>query len=229
MKTVSEFRAEARGLLAGHLNSAALITFVYILFVWLVGQTPTFIIGRPDEFLFYPYLSCSFVVTLALLPLGVGYAWVFLRHKKRTVLLSDAGINSMFQAYHDVWRVLLTMFIKEIFVMLWMLLLIVPGIVKSISYSMTSFVLYDYPELSYEDAIRRSSDIMRGHKMQYFLLVLSFFGWFLLGFITMGIGFIWINPYFTMASTAFYEEARAEYESSHNEDKEDESDSNTLS
>ena len=222
MKTNSEFRAEARFLLTGHLNSAALITFVYYLLTWLVSQVPTFIIGQSEPVSPYPFLSCSSILAIALLPLCVGYVWVFLNHKRETVLLSNAGITSIFQAYQDVWRVLLTMLLQEIYVLLWTLLLIVPGIVKSISYSMTAYVLHDYPELSYDAAITRSSDIMRGHKMQYFLLILSFIGWWLLGIITLGIGFIWVTPYITAATTTFYEEARDEYELSRHEQEENE-------
>jgi len=214
MKTISEFRAEGRSLLTGHLNSAALFTFVYLLFAWLVGQIPSVIIGQPGTGSIFPLFTCSFILGLALLPLEVGYVWMFLTHKRGLVLLSDAGITSMYRAYQDVWRVLLTMFVKQIYIMFWTLLLIVPGIIKAISYSMTAYVLYDYPELSYDDAITRSSDIMRGHKMQYFLLILSFIGWFLLGLITLGIGFIWIYPYITATTVAFYDAVRNEYESS---------------
>lgn len=88
-----------------------------------------------------------------------------------------------------------------------MLLLIVPGIIKGLSYSMSYFVLKDRPELSPAEAIKESMRLMNGHKADLFILQLSFIGWAILGSITV-IGIIWVIPYMYTAVAAFYEQLK---------------------
>ena len=83
------------------------------------------------------------------------------------------------------------------------LLFIIPGIIKSFSYAMTYFIINDHPEYSINQAITESRRMMDGHKMEYFILCLSFIGWFILSCITLGIGFLWLIPYFYTTSAAF--------------------------
>lgn len=99
-----------------------------------------------------------------------------------------------------------------IFTFLWSLLLVIPGIIKGISYSMTFFIMRENPELTPSQAIDRSMEMMEGHKMEYFLLGLSFIGWILLGFITFGIGLLFVYPYIYTATGAFYDELKKDYE-----------------
>ena len=80
---------------------------------------------------------------------------------------------------------------------------IIPGIIKSFSYAMTYFIINDHPEYSLNQAITESRRMMDGHKMEYFILCLSFIGWFILSCITLGIGFLWLIPYFYTTSAAF--------------------------
>ena len=98
-----------------------------------------------------------------------------------------------------------------IFIALWSLLLIIPGIVKSLSYAMTPYILEENPELSANEAIDRSRAMMRGHKYDLLWLYLSFIGWFLLSFLTLGIGLLWLIPYVETAQAAFYEDVKADY------------------
>ncbi|MGX5390140.1 DUF975 family protein [Bacillus thuringiensis] len=95
------------------------------------------------------------------------------------------------------------------YLILWTLLLIVPGIIKSISYTMTYFVLNDHPEYTMNQAITKSRHMMNGHKIKYMILYLSFVGWFMLSLITLGIGFLWLIPYFHTTKAAFYEDIAA--------------------
>ena len=92
------------------------------------------------------------------------------------------------------------------------MLLFIPGIIKSISYSQTSFILKDYPELKNNEAIELSMAMMEGHKFDYFYLMLTFIGWFFLGILTLGIGLLWVNPYYATASAHFYEYVKEDYE-----------------
>lgn len=92
-----------------------------------------------------------------------------------------------------------------VFTFLWSLLFIIPGIVKSYSYSMTFYILADNPEMSPTDAINESRRMMDGNKWRLFCLDLSFIGWYLLSFLTLGILLFWVDPYQMMAHAEFYE------------------------
>lgn len=102
------------------------------------------------------------------------------------------------------WKNMLGMFLMSLFIFLWMLLLIVPGIIKAYAYAMTPYILVDNPELGPNEARLKSIEMMRGHKGKLFGLELSFIGWFLLCILSLGIGFIWLAPYYQTTHAAFY-------------------------
>lgn len=96
-----------------------------------------------------------------------------------------------------------------LFTFLWTLLLIVPGIIAALSYSMTFFILRDDPTVGALDAIGRSKKMMQGNKWKYFCLQWRFFGWALLCILTLGIGFLWLLPYIMTSTARFYEDLKA--------------------
>ena len=127
-------------------------------------------------------------------------------------LRSEAvSVNNLFDGFRDYTRITGTMALVLLYTFLWTLLLIIPGIIKTYSYAMTSFILNDNPDTGLNVAIEESMDMMNGHKMELFLLDLSFIGWYILGILSLGIGFIWITPYQQTARAAFYEELKVEY------------------
>lgn len=91
-----------------------------------------------------------------------------------------------------------------IFVSLWSLLLIIPGIIAGYAYRMVYFVKLDNPDIGVLEAISKSKEIMRGHKLDLFILQLSFIGWIILGAFTLGILYIWLIPYMTITECNFY-------------------------
>ena len=105
-----------------------------------------------------------------------------------------------------------TKFVSTLLVMLytflWSLLFIIPGIIKSYSYAMTPYILLDRPELSATDAIKESEKMMDGHKMDLFILDLSFIGWVLLSMLTCGILVLYVEPYMMATKAAFYLELK---------------------
>ncbi len=97
-------------------------------------------------------------------------------------------------------NVVAAMFTTELFVALWTLLFIVPGVIKAIAWKMVPYILAENPEMTGTEARQRSAEMMYGSKWKYFVLGLSFFGWIFLGCLTLGIvNILWTNPY--MAST----------------------------
>jgi uncharacterized membrane protein len=101
-------------------------------------------------------------------------------------------------------------FLRGLYTILWMLLFIIPGIIKSYSYAMTPFILAENPRLTASQAIERSEDMMDGHKGELFFLDLSFIGWSILAAMTLNLGNIALNPYKNAAYAAFYRQLQAE-------------------
>jgi len=91
-----------------------------------------------------------------------------------------------------------------LFTFLWSLLFIIPGIIAAISYSFVYFVKLDNPELSAMDVLRKSKEMLNGHKMDYFVLSFSFLGWEILGIFTLGILYLWLTPYMSVTFANFY-------------------------
>ena len=83
-----------------------------------------------------------------------------------------------------------------IFIGLWSLLLIIPGIVASYKYSMVNYIMVDNPEIGVFEAIKKSKEMMYGHKFDYFVLQLSFIGW--------GILMLYVSPYMNVTCANFY-------------------------
>ena len=108
----------------------------------------------------------------------------------------------------EISKIILLYLLVNLYLFLWTLLFIIPGIIKSFSYAMTYFIINDHPEYSLNQAITESRRMMDGHKMEYFILCLSFIGWFILSCITLGIGFLWLIPYFYTTSALLRRDCR---------------------
>jgi len=105
-------------------------------------------------------------------------------------------------------NIVLTMFMMNLFIFLWSLLLIVPGIIKSYSYSMVPYLLAKDPELKYNTAIEESMKLMDGNKGKLFVLDLSFIGWYILGLLALIIGVIFVVPYHATTRIEFFNDIR---------------------
>ena len=194
LKSNSELRTEARQALSGKWAENALFYFVYTLIVGGCGGTLGFIIPGGG----------GFIISLLLAPMAYNAIIAFLRQLRGDSL----ELGDLFQNFKSQpW---VTLIYKYIYTMLWTLLLIIPGIVKSYSYAMTEYLIHDDPTLVNDAAIDKSMAMMSGHKLDLFLLDLSFIGWYLLGILSFGIGMFWVIPYHYTARAAFYEELKNE-------------------
>lgn len=117
--------------------------------------------------------------------------------------------DDFFSVYKRMGRWIYVYILRQLFTMLWMLLLIVPGVIKSYSYAMTMFIAKDNPQMGANECINRSMVMMEGNKMKLFLLDLSFIGWILLGILSLGIGMFWVLPYYYSSRAKFYEELKS--------------------
>ncbi|MBF8970700.1 MULTISPECIES: DUF975 family protein [unclassified Streptococcus] len=134
-------------------------------------------------------------------------------------LLDKQKEENIFTAFFTAFRqgrfmpVLISGILQYIFLFCWTLLLIVPGLIKSYSYSMTNYIIEDLvaqgKDIEPTEAITKSRILMDGHKLDLFLLDLSFIGWALLSILTFGIGSLWLSPYIYTTRAAFYRELAA--------------------
>ncbi len=136
-------------------------------------------------------------------PLYLGFTVLFL-----SVIRSRGEVGQLFSGFQQFGRATGTYLLMMLFILLWMLLLIVPGIIMSYAYMMTFYVLADDPSVGPMEALRRSKEMMRGHKWTLFCLYFRFLGWALLCLLTCGVGYLWLMPYMQAATAHFYEDVR---------------------
>ena len=120
--------------------------------------------------------------------------------------------NMFSNTFKGYWRNVWACFLMMLFTSLWMLLLIIPGIVKAFAYSMTPYILKDNPELTANQDINLSVKMMKGHKGDLFVFELSFLGWHILAILTLGLLYIWLLPYYQTAKYKFLYDIKTNYE-----------------
>ena len=216
MKTNQDYKNAALAALKGNWAPVIVATIIYFVI--------TIIVSLMSE-LYDPETSAAAVAGVAILgwlvlslfasiPLGVGY------YNSLNLLLVEGDnqvTNNMFKiGYGNLLRNVGGMLLVGVFTFLWTLLLIIPGIIKSLAYSMTPFILKDYPELSANQAINLSMKMMEGRKFDLFYLYLSFIGWGILALFTLGIGYLWLMPYMYTSTAAFYQNVKEEYITNNN-------------
>ena len=130
----------------------------------------------------------------------LGYSVYLLKQYHR----QETSIGDLFSQFFRFGTGFAQQFLVNLYTFLWTLLFIVPGIIKIFSYAMTPFILADDPNLTANQAITRSRELMDGHKWELFVLNLTFIGWEILGALCFGIGLLWVTPYKNAAYAAFY-------------------------
>lgn len=212
-------KAAAAGLVAGWLGvfsfsllflaGYALLAVILVYFLeFLPGFYPILFIGTTIIAIIYFFIGD--VVRLGYIDFNLA----LLDRRKN-------GVSRLVSRMADWWRVLCAKIMMFFALSLGYLLLIIPGIVIKYSCAMVPYILEERPDFSVREAFRASKQIMKGHKWELFCLRLSYIGWYILGILTLGIGFIFINPYRYAAEAAFYNEisGRAEAYYGRNEHK----------
>ena len=178
-----DYRKAAWGKLSGNWTTAVV---AYLIFYLLIGVASYLIVGT---LLFAGVLS-------------VGMCVILLQISRN----GSAGFESLFDGFRNGFgNNVVASILVQLFTFLWSLLFIIPGIIKSYSYSMTYYILADNPDMAPTDAIKASQEMMKGNKWRLFCLDLSYIGWYLLSVLTLGILLLWIAPYNMMAHAEFYE------------------------
>ena len=143
----------------------------------------------------------SVAVTIFLINvLSVGLNNVFVKARMRR----SVDISDLFGGFKSYMPVVKTMFFHSLYIFLWGLLFVIPGIVKSYSYFMVPYIMTENPNLDTKRAFEISKTTMNGEKGNCFILSLSFIGWYLLGYLACCIGIYFVVPYHNAAMAEFY-------------------------
>ena len=136
-------------------------------------------------------------------PLSIAISKLFLDQARKN---KEMKIEDLFANFSEDYKnkFLLTL-MTGIYIFLWSLLFIIPGIVKAYAYSMVSYIKADHSDYDWKKCIDESIKLTNGHKMELFMLDLSFIGWYLLGSLCFGVGVLFVEPYHTAAKAQFYE------------------------
>lgn len=168
-------------------------------------------LGEAEEYITTPWQAltvllggtASFMGIVKLIlggPISLGYSTFLLKqHDKQ-----DAGVETLFCHFKRFTDGLCMYLLRILFITLWTLLLIIPGIIKTYSYAMAPYILAENPGMTASESLRASEDLMEGNRWRLFCLHFSFIGWELLATLTFGIGSLFVNPYRYAAEAAFY-------------------------
>ena len=217
--TYKEIRQAARDNLRGNYWLSVLVAFVAVLLGGILTGGTIFRVDVDAEVLHqlprfivrYLAIMGSISVIFALVQFIVG-GTVQLGYAKYLLKQHDHAsfdIHDLFSQFDRFKEGFLQRFLRNLYVLLWSLLLFIPGIVKSYAYAMTPFIMAENPQMSANEAIEASKQLMHGHKDELFTLDLTFLGWGLLAALTLNIGYIFLNPYKNAAYAVFYKELTA--------------------
>jgi uncharacterized membrane protein len=209
----SDLRYQARQTLAGKWGIAVLAGFLAALLGGLVMGGGSSVNLDKEELQRLPQevLSLLMVITsiggiLSIVrfflggPVKLGYCRFLLKMHDG----EDAQVNDLFSRFDRFGDGFVLSLLTGIYVFLWSLLFVIPGIIKVYAYAMAPFIMEENPNMTAGEAITASRELMDGHKFDLFCLVLSFIGWDLLNLLTLGIGSLWLIPYKNAAHAAFY-------------------------
>ena len=148
----------------------------------------------------------SLAISVLLLVLAVNVCGIFIRIYRREQAAPADSFSALGVNFARKWG---GMFWMALWIWLWSLLLIIPGIIKSYAYLLTPYILADCPNVTATDALKLSMRMTKGHKAELFVMHLSFIGWLLLGGLTLHIlTIIFVAPYMETTMAGYYQELR---------------------
>ncbi|MBQ0084387.1 MAG: DUF975 family protein [Clostridiales bacterium] len=170
---------------------------------WLFAVLAVFIVGAITAIISLIPTVGSVVAVIVTGPIAYGSTKLFLKQARDGQKMDIGGLFDGFK--DDFGGTFLISLMTYIFTFLWSLLFIIPGIIKTYSYSMAYYIKVDHPEYGWKECINESKKITNGHKMELFILDLSFIGWIFVGSLCLGIGTLWVAAYMEATRAQFYE------------------------
>ena len=206
LKTNKEILKEAELSLANKWVRSILVNLSYILIVLLfalVEKKSLFNIGSISKDIIQIVISS--IITG---PFLLGLCKYHLSISRR----ENPAYETMYHGFRDFKRAFITYILQSVYIILRLLLLIIPGIIATLDYSLVYFILSEDSEISSNDAILKSKKMMYGHRKQLFYISLTFLGLFIASIITLFIGLLWLIPYMYVSYSIFYIDVKKQYE-----------------
>lgn len=217
MLFASDFRRMAREALRGKWALAVITGFVAVLLGAITYGGGSSNGGGNDhqnivsiDFDFKLFSIASGIVTIILIwaiitfIIGGATQLGYCRFNKNLINNTEPQFNDLFSRYDIIGKAFGLRLVTVLFVFLWGILLIIPGIIAALSYSMAFYIMDDDPSIGIMEAISQSKAMMQGNKFRLFCLYLSFLGWAILCAFTFGLGALWLIPYMNASFAAFY-------------------------
>lgn len=198
--TRAELKSRAKESLKGKYLECWKLLGLYILICFVVG----FLVGFLGGMLGLNETIISSVSEIVALLLGSYFGFGIVSFFLKISRNEEVTYKELFSKKELLVPYLIITILTGIFTFLWSLLFVIPGIIAAISYTLVYYIKLDNPELGVKEVIKKSKEMMNGHKMDYFVLTLSFIGWSILGMFTFGILYIWLMPYVTVTYCNFY-------------------------
>lgn len=195
----SELKTRAKESLRGKYGEAIKLYLLYILITFAGSFVVGLFVSNEDL-----AAILELIVSIGIMGLYLGYYSFFLKVSRN----EEVTYKELFNKTNLFWFSMGITLLTGIFIFLWSLLFIIPGIIAAFGYSMVYFVALDNPELGAMDVLKKSKEIMKGHKMEFFILNLSFIGWVFLSFFTFGLLYLWLAPYMQVTFANFYNEIK---------------------
>ncbi len=217
MATRKEIKENAKNQLDNNIFSSkwlmlTLVLLVYEIVIGAVGGVSTRYNGAGDmsagALAIFAFIELVLFVAAIIItgPLAYGICRILTgcaRDKKQADFV-DLGVGFK-ECMSDA---ILLSVVSKILIVLWTLLFIIPGIIKSYAYSMAFYIQQDQKNKDWRFCIDKSQEMMKGHKWDLFVLDLSFIGWYIVGLLCLGIGTLFVTPYHQMARANFYLELK---------------------
>jgi uncharacterized membrane protein len=159
--------------------------------------------------IFIVIFAVAFVFAMALLmfvsnPISVGKRRFYMENRQK-----ETSIERMFFSFKSHYmNIVKVMFMQRLFIFLWSLLFVIPGIVKSYEYRMVPYILSENPDITWRRALELSREMTRNEKLEIFVLDLSFIGWSILGVMACCIGVVFLQPYIDATDAELYQKMR---------------------
>lgn len=208
-----EYKEQAKNLLAGKYEKPIIVLLVFYVANLILGSivtstatkySPTFPFEVVDPG--NPALNTLFTIIQFLVGAAIAYATIKMAieiYKERPIVPEEIMLVGF---KNNFLRNAFMQFMRSLFIFLWSLLLLIPGIIKAYAYSMVFYLVNKEPELEAMAAIDKSKNLTRGYKADLFLLDLSYLGWYILGIFTLGILWLWVIPKHQVARVMYFEE-----------------------
>lgn len=185
----AELKAKAKEQISGKVLKLFVVTLIGSLLAGVLGVIP--IVGA----IISAILTCIFTLS---------YIMIYLKISNS----EDFEISEVFAGFSNAVPAIVTGIVQAVFIFLWSLLFVIPGIIKTYAYSMAYYILAENPDMSATEVLKKSEEMMNGHKMELFVLHLSFIPWFFLVGITFGLAGIYVAPYVQATMANFYKEIK---------------------